>query len=254
MSATKVYLVTGANRGIGLGLVHELATRHKDVVVYAGVRDTANASSLQELSTKFPGKIEIVPFVAGDEAINQALAKTIQDRHGYLDVVIGNAGTIEYMGNADETPIDIFRKHLEVNTTGVLVLFQALASLLKASKSTPKFIPISSGAGSLTALIHAPLGFTAYGASKAAMNFLTRKIHYENEWLVAFPLAPGLVNTDMGSKVRVMDKTGIMANLQDEMMMSVEEASVALVNLVDNSTREKQGGEFLKVDGETVPW
>jgi NAD(P)-dependent dehydrogenase (short-subunit alcohol dehydrogenase family) len=37
-----------------------------------------------------------------------------------------------------------------------------------------------------------------YGASKAALNSLTRKIHFENEWLVAFPLNPGPVATEMG--------------------------------------------------------
>jgi NAD(P)-dependent dehydrogenase (short-subunit alcohol dehydrogenase family) len=37
-----------------------------------------------------------------------------------------------------------------------------------------------------------------YSASKAALNSLTRKIHFENEWLVAFPLNPGPVATDMG--------------------------------------------------------
>jgi NAD(P)-dependent dehydrogenase (short-subunit alcohol dehydrogenase family) len=71
---------------------------------------------------------------------------------------------------------------LQVNTIGVLVLFQATYALLKASKS-PKFIPISSGVGSLSAYISMPLRGFCYGTTKVALNYMARKIHFENEWL-----------------------------------------------------------------------
>jgi NAD(P)-dependent dehydrogenase (short-subunit alcohol dehydrogenase family) len=61
----------------------------------------------------------------------------------------------------------------------------------------PKFIPISAARGSLTFYMDNPLEMGGYGASKAALNSMTRKMHFENEWLVAFPLAPGIVETDL---------------------------------------------------------
>ncbi|CAA7260849.1 unnamed protein product [Cyclocybe aegerita] len=254
MSPTKVYLITGANRGIGLGLVNELVTRHKDVFVYAGVRDPTKATALQETSTKFPGKVEIVKLVSADEQTNKDVAKTIQEKHGYVDVVIANAAVSQPNGAVGVIPIDAFRKHIEVNATGAVVLFQAVLPLLKASKSTPKFVPITSGGGSLTAYIDQQYEIVAYGASKAALNFITRRIHFENDWLVAFPLSPGVVRTDMAYHASELDTTGEIAKLLDQASVSVEDASAMLVNIIDNATREKEGGEFVNVDGGRIPW
>ena len=38
-----------------------------------------------------------------------------------------------------------------------------------------------------------------YGASKAMLNYLTCRMHYENPELIAFPMSPGFVQTDMGN-------------------------------------------------------
>ena len=89
------------------------------------------------------------------------------------------------MGTVLETPPDVLQEHFNVNAGGSLVIFQATYHLLKASTKSPKFIPITSGIGSLTAYISAPLGYLAYGVSKAALNYLARKIHFENDWLSA---------------------------------------------------------------------
>jgi NAD(P)-dependent dehydrogenase (short-subunit alcohol dehydrogenase family) len=79
------------------------------------------------------------------------------------------------------------REHFEVNTIGVLALFQATYPLLQASTSTPKFIPISSLGGSITMGTVVPMPTLAYGISKAALNYLTRKLRAENEGLGTFP-------------------------------------------------------------------
>ena len=66
---------------------------------------------------------------------------------------------------------------------GPLVLFQSLYVLLKASK-LPRFIPIGSGSGSLDMIPRlGTLDMAPYGVSKAALNWLTRKIHFENDWI-----------------------------------------------------------------------
>jgi NAD(P)-dependent dehydrogenase (short-subunit alcohol dehydrogenase family) len=107
---------------------------------------------------------------------------------------------------------------MQINTIGPLVLFQATYPLLKASTSSPKFVLISSRAGSIAFGTKFPIDMLPYGASKAAANFLARKLHYENDGLskhyistlpslyrayinshlVVFPICPGSVETDMG--------------------------------------------------------
>jgi norsolorinic acid ketoreductase len=62
------------------------------------------------------------------------------------------------------------------------VLFQAVEGLLKAS-SNPKFIGMTSGAGSLSEFMDVPIGKFCYGSSKAVLNFMLRRIHFENDWI-----------------------------------------------------------------------
>ena len=61
---------------------------------------------------------------------------------------------------------------------GPLVLFQATNELLKASKN-PKFVGISSPAGSITAGSQFPGGLYTYGSSKAALSWVLRKLHHD---------------------------------------------------------------------------
>jgi NAD(P)-dependent dehydrogenase (short-subunit alcohol dehydrogenase family) len=70
--------------------------------------------------------------------------------------------------------------HLQVNTIGTLVLFKASFGLLKASTSSPKFVVISSVGGSIEVGAAFPFEAAPYGISKAAVNFLARKLHTEH--------------------------------------------------------------------------
>ena len=61
---------------------------------------------------------------------------------------------------------------------GPLVLFQTTYSLLKESKD-PKFVTISTGLGSIERGAAVSARVCAYGASKAALNWVTRKLHHD---------------------------------------------------------------------------
>ena len=84
------------------------------------------------------------------------------------------------------------REHFEVNTVGALVLFQAVLPLLEAAQ-TPKFVPISTIVGSIGAVEKINIPTMAYGASKAALSYVTTKIDLEYPNIIAFPLHPGYV-------------------------------------------------------------
>lgn len=240
---TTVYLITGANHGIGLALVNALSTK-PNVTIVAAVRDPS-------IFKHGAQNVYSLKYISGDVDGNTALAKDIEGRFGKVDVAC--AGIATYMGSALDTPPSVLQEHFEINTTGILLLFQALAPLLRRS-ATPRFIPISSAATSLTAFTELPAGYTCYGASKAALNYIARKIHFENDWLVCFPLAPGIVKTDMSRANREMDTTGSLAPIQDAIAMESEDAAVSLIDIIDGSTREKDGGEFINVDGSRTPW
>lgn len=185
----------------------------------------------------------------------------------------------------------------QVNVVGPVVLFGAVYELLKKSKN-PRFIPISSPGGSLSGpVIEFPMGSVMYASTKATLNWVARKIHFENDWLsesrvlssrvyfynyfsmrtVSFPLSPGEIDTDMcthlhtvyplnlanGNLFRAVDFT-ILADKSGEYQDLIKkrgyglppapEVAALLLKIIDNSTREENGGEFMSVDGGKLPW
>ncbi|KAJ7166347.1 NAD(P)-binding protein [Mycena crocata] len=240
-----VYLITGANRGIGYGLVLALAAR-QNVVVFAGARDPA-AQSLKDLSAKYPN-VHAVRFTSGDKADNEAAIAEIKKTAGQLDVIIANAGISKYYGPLATTPLSEFREHWEVNTLGTVVLFQAAQTLLLASPSgKPTFAYISSGAGSIG---HYFGNYTsAYGSSKAAANFLVKALDAENPSLIAFAISPGWVATEMGNM-------GAKASGMPQAPFTVENVAAGIMTRIDGATVEKSSGRFwnFKATFDGNPW
>ena len=189
----KSYLITGANRGIGLGLTTSLLAR-SNVLVIAAVRDPSASSSkaLSSLPIGPSSKLIVVKVDAAAPTAACDAETTLHTQHGIskLDVVIANAGISKYYGPAATTPLSEVRDHYEVNVSGPLAIFQATWPLLEKSEA-PIYVAVSTGAASIGDMGDIPFPLTAYGASKAALNFIVRKIHFENEKLIAFPISPG---------------------------------------------------------------
>ncbi|KAF8188722.1 NAD(P)-binding protein [Pholiota molesta] len=248
----QIYLVAGASRGIGLAIVDAIASKDPSAIIYAGVRDpSGGASQLAELVKKYPGRVAVVKYVAGDKEGNDAIAAEIKAKHGRVDTVIANAGIANYTGKLHDTPVDVFQEHFSVNVLGPIVLFQSVRAALQAS-AQPRFVPISSGAGSLGAIHAGSLDKAAYGASKAALNWATRKIHFENEWLVAFPQCPGPVETDMAKLV--LAKNDVHSERLRKIIRQPDVAAGILVQIISTSTREKDGGQFHNIEGGRHLW
>jgi norsolorinic acid ketoreductase len=86
----------------------------------------------------------------------------------------------------------------------------------------------------------------AWGAI-LALNFLVRKILFENDWIVAFPLHPGTVQTDMGSgAARVL--------WMEEAPMTVDGSVKALLVRIDEATRENLSGKMITFEGNHIDW
>jgi norsolorinic acid ketoreductase len=172
----------------------ETLIQRPNTVVVAGVRNPSDPSSksLESLSTG-PGSKAIVVFIdSNDDASAEKAIDVLQTQHNInkIDTVVANAGISKYYGPATITPISEVREHFEVNVVGTIVLFQAVWPLLKAS-SHPMFMALSSGVASLGDMESLPLPATAYGMSKVAVNYMVRKIHFENPELTAFVMSPG---------------------------------------------------------------
>jgi NAD(P)-dependent dehydrogenase (short-subunit alcohol dehydrogenase family) len=151
MARTTV-LITGANRGIGLGLTERFLAEASHIVI-AAVRNPAHATvhALQELSTGPDSQLVVVKLDASIEQDAQEAVTELQQKHGvqHLDIVIANAGIGYIYPTVAEVRIADIRAHMEPNVYGVITLYQATRKLLKRSAREPIFLPMGSSAGLL---------------------------------------------------------------------------------------------------------
>ncbi|KAH7418082.1 hypothetical protein BKA64DRAFT_635229 [Cadophora sp. MPI-SDFR-AT-0126] len=250
MAATTNVLITGCNRGIGRGLLTIYLSRPNHVVV--GTARDINPALSANLDAIPKGENSRLIMLKLDSASTTDASKVVETlksdyQISHLDIVIANAGISSYFGPARITPPEEMLSHYTVNTLGPLLLFQATAPLLDCG-SNPKFVAISSGAGSISGMDNLKVENTAYGASKCALNFVTRKIHMENPGIIAFPINPGWLRTDLGNHAA----TGAG---MEQAPVSVEDGIRGVVDKIDNATREFSSGKFLSgQDDATLGW
>lgn len=257
-----VYLVTGANRGLGLGLIKALLARPHTSVV-ATVRNDETAASLREelaqtttSTTVAEGsQVEVVVLDLSTAPTPEQVLDAIPPTLIYsIDVLINNAGRMAPMVPIADTAAADLRAAFETNAVAPLALFQALRPRVLATSSIrgdrkvpPKVVMVSSSVGCITTQ-EAPGG--AYGASKAALNWITRALHNENagDGLVAVALHPGWVQTRAGE--HAASEWGHQGALPE----TVEGSVKGMLEVIDGATRETASGRFMTYKGEELAW
>lgn len=188
-------VVTGANRGIGLEVVRQLANRGQ--VVYLGSRELQSGNAAAEPLLAAGLDVRPVALDVTDPATLNALAAQISEEHDQLDVLVNNAA-IHYdtWESAVEADLATVRQAIETNVLGAWQTTQALLPLLRLS-SHARIVNVSSGAGSLTDMGG---GIPAYRITKASLNALTRMWAAEltKPPILVNSICPGWVATDMG--------------------------------------------------------
>ncbi|GIZ44664.1 hypothetical protein CKM354_000785500 [Cercospora kikuchii] len=255
MATHQTYLVTGATRGIGLAFVANLLTRSA-VTVVAGVRDPTKASKiLSDLPKATDSKLLIVKLDSSVDSDPDEAVAQLQKEYGVdaLDVVIANARTAHSLSPIMQATTKVINEHFIVTTLGPLRLAQATAPLPKNSKSgRPVFLAITSFVGTISSMEHfhyLPNLLTPYGASKAALNWLVLRLHFEEKWLAAYVVHPGIIATDMVSDA--MDGTSVDVKKLDT--ITAAENVTHMLRTVDATSREI-GGTFQNYDGAILPW
>ncbi|KAF2136523.1 uncharacterized protein K452DRAFT_362457 [Aplosporella prunicola CBS 121167] len=273
MTLNTTCLVTGANRGIGKGLVALYLARPHHTVI-AAVRDPAHpsAQSLRELGLaqdandgSTTSRLIIIQMdYASSASIKAAFAALASDHAIHsLDVVIANAGIGYTTGRplAEESR-DELQRFVEVNAHGPLELFGAALKMMQEAAERrrnekgdqgkkPRFVLVSSNVGSFGLNASFP-GYALYGASKAMANYLIKWLAQENKEVVAFVVHPGPVKTDMGNNARDQgEKMGLKLDLK---WLEVEDSAGQIQKLIDDAESKDFGGRFLQYDGAELPW
>ena len=244
MSAKKIALITGANKGIGLETARQLAASH-GVHVLIGARDAAKGA---EAAAKLKGEgldVEAITINVTDEKSIAAAAKTVADKFGHLDILINNAGVMldDHSKKVSEQSLKMWRKTFDTNLFGLIAVTQAFLPLLKKS-AAGRIVNLSSILGSIA--LHADpaspiydFKLPAYNVSKSAVNAWTVQLAYElkDTKIKVNAVHPGWVKTDMGGDAAPME-------IPDGAKTSVEMATIGA---------DGPNGSYSHM-GETLPW
>jgi NAD(P)-dependent dehydrogenase (short-subunit alcohol dehydrogenase family) len=225
---SKVILITGANRGIGLELARLYAAQECEVI--AVCRESSD--EIEELADQVLSGLDLTDDQATD-VILQLLDVTLGE-HGKIDVLINNAGVFKNE-TLQDMDLDTIRLQFEVNAITPLKITQALMPYLKEGS---KVANITSRMGSVED--NGSGAYYGYRASKAALNAFGKSlaIDLKPKGVSVALLHPGFVQT------RMVGFNGDISPLQ---------AATGIRDRIEELTLQNSGG-FWHSNGDVLPW
>ena len=192
---TRVAVVTGANRGMGLEACRQLAQLGYHVVLTS--RDQRRGEQATQSLVRQGLSVTYHALEVTDSVSVKQLQQTLETRFGRADVLINNAAVYPDEGRSVlEVELELVHATLETNFFGPLALCQALVPGM-IRRGYGRVVNVSSGGGQLATMgDFAP----SYAVSKAALNALTRMVAdaAREANVLVNSVDPGWVRTEMG--------------------------------------------------------
>ncbi|CAG7565018.1 unnamed protein product [Fusarium equiseti] len=212
--ASKVFIVTGASKGIGAAIARYLVNQSHKVVITA-----RSSEPLEGLKKSHP---EQVQFIAGDIVESQMPTKLVDlavSSFGKVDGLVVNHGMLAPNKFAD-TSLEEWKKVYDINVFSGIALAQAAIQELRKSKGC--IVWVSSGAATKQYA-----GWSSYGSSKAAYNSISGHIAIEEPDITSVAIAPGRVDTEMQGVIRSGGKES-MNKAQYDSFVDAKEKGILL--------------------------
>lgn len=227
---SRIVLITGGNRGIGLSIAQAFVAQGDTVIV------TSRSGEA------IPG-LNVVKCDVGDTASVDAAFEHIEQNFGPVEIAVANAGITRdglIMRMSDDDINDV----LNTNLVGAIrVARRASRAMMKARSG--RLIFISSVVG-----LMGSAGQVNYAASKAGLVGAARSLARElgPRGITANVIAPGFVDTDMTSDLTEERKNEILANVPLGRYASVQEISDVVTFLASDAAKYISGA-VIPVDG-----
>jgi NAD(P)-dependent dehydrogenase (short-subunit alcohol dehydrogenase family) len=232
-----LYLITGANRGLGLEFCRQLTAAGHDI--WALCRTPERAFDLKDLAelcvnSKSLGTLTIR---GGDVCAEESLQEACEGLEK-VDVLINNAGIIgQRETKLKDVCLEQLAEVMDTNVYGIVRAMRVFLPFLRRGEDK-RIVNITSLMGSLSD--NSSGRYSAYRISKAGVNMLTRNIGHElgSEGFVVVALHPGWVQTDMGGPAATL---------------TPEDSVRAMIRTLQSKTSEDSGGFFDRL-GHTLPF
>ncbi len=202
----KVALVTGGNRGIGLGMAQALADAGADVAIWGTQRDRT-AAAVADLEARGVRSFGCEVDVADESAVRSATQQTVSAL-GRIDALFANAGIGRWAKSFLEIAEEDYRRVLAVNQDGVYYTLRSVAAHM-----VERFERGDSSGGSLVgvaslAAIEGAARNQHYAATKGAVISMIKEcaVEFARFGVRANAIVPGWIATDMTQAHQNTDK------------------------------------------------
>ena len=200
----RVALITGAGRGIGLGIARALASEHCDVAVCDIHEEGAVATAMDGLRELGADALYCRADIT-DPAARQGMLGAIGEHFGRLNILVNNAGIAPKV-RADilEATEESYEQVMRVNLQGPYFLTQAVASWMVEQRGGDDtfrgvIINISSISSTVASVSRGEYCISKAGVTMATKLWAARLGEYD---IPVYEIRPGLVLTDMTAKVK----------------------------------------------------
>ena len=229
----KNILITGANRGLGLGFAKKCLK--KDFHVLATVRDIKGSKELLALKERFPDNLEIFELDLLKEKAGSTLASFLGDRP--IDILINNAGVGSTNQHFEAVSPKPWLEVLKVNLIAPLMVTQSIIDNVKKGVDK-KIYFLSSQLGSIAD--NNSGGMYIYRSSKTGLNQVIKSLSVDlkPQGITVVSLHPGWVKTDMGGP---------------NAPVSIDESIDGMMQVI-YATDISDTGRFLNYKGKELPW
>src|SRR5579872_881266 len=236
-------LVTGGSRGIGAAIVRALhAANHNVFFTY-----NANADAARQLSEELGERAAYAQCDIADPQALPALVDACIERFEAIDVLINNAGIFEwnpFFDNTYERWQRGWQRTFAVNVFGSANLTFLVLQHMR-ERGHGKILNVVSRSSH-----RGELSFADYGASKAALNNLTKSIARScaKDGIVSIAIAPGFIETDMAAEELERRRSEVEAEIPGRRIGTPEEVA-AIVEFFCSGAGDYANGATIDVNG-----
>ncbi len=249
----KVALVTGGNRGIGLGMASGLA-KHGAAIAVWGTNDRKNTEALDHFrSQDVSAKAWIVDV--SDEARVKAATQEVVDHFGRIDVCVANAGIGGYGGPFEDLDTSVYRRVMAVNMDGTFFTLRACAKHMveraKQGDAGGSLICVSSTAAVSGASRNEHYAATKGGAISMIKGIAVELARYK---IRANSVLPGFIYTDIVKDKLDTEKfhDRVLPRIPARRWGEPEDFAGVAVYLASDASAYQTGQEFVIDGGYTV--